>query len=232
MSLSLASAAAETTPGSDSPCTHGRSVLANELSNGDAQYSIVLCCVAVVTGETTSMPKKRFCRELKRNRISDLPLCEADSGFIYRHGGAHTRTATMTGWQWNEQNVFMFLYAVAFFVSPYLLFSVNLKIAPFLSSVKSHTSVDQIQIPAVPFKLPKLHIFKTTLPYLQRVVQPYTFITLLPTLWPLLANSPRNTQCWSDSCTSEMDTLSFELRTGGSCLHTVVVCIPSASPDI
>lgn len=231
MSLSLASAAAETTPGSDSPCTRGRSVLANELSNGDAQYSIVLCCVAVVTGETTSMPKKRFCRELKRNRISDLPLCEADSGFIYRHGGAHTHghndRLTMKG-----AERFHVLYAVAFFVSPYLLFSVNLKIAPFLSSVKSHTSVDQIQIPAVPFKLPKLHIFKTTLPYLQRVVQPYTFITLLPTLWPLLANSPRKTQCWSDSCTSEMDTLSFELKTGGSCLHIVVVCTPSASPDI
>lgn len=48
MSLSLA-AAAETAPGNDSPCTHGRSVPVTDLSNGDAQYCIVLCRVAVVT---------------------------------------------------------------------------------------------------------------------------------------------------------------------------------------
>lgn len=61
MSLSLAAAAAaESAPGNDSPCTHGRSVPVTDLSNGDAQYCIVLCRVAVVTeGESTSMPKKK-----------------------------------------------------------------------------------------------------------------------------------------------------------------------------
>lgn len=48
--LAAAAAAAEPAPGNDSPCTHGRSVPVTDLSNGRAQYCIVLCRVAVVTG--------------------------------------------------------------------------------------------------------------------------------------------------------------------------------------
>ncbi|KAJ4933842.1 hypothetical protein JOQ06_006651 [Pogonophryne albipinna] len=51
---------AESAPGNDSPCTHGRSVPVTDLINGHAQYCIVPCRVAVVTGgESTSMPKKK-----------------------------------------------------------------------------------------------------------------------------------------------------------------------------
>lgn len=92
MSLSLA-AVAEAAPGNDSPCIHGRSVPVADLSNGDAHYCIVLCRVAVVTeGEGTSMPKKRFCRELKSHGISDLSVCVADCNTIYRHGDTGTRS--------------------------------------------------------------------------------------------------------------------------------------------
>lgn len=202
-SLSSASAAVESTPGSDSPCTHGRSVLATELSNGDAQYSIVLCCVAVVTeGERTSMPKKRFCRELKRDRISDLPLCEADCSFIYRHGGTYTHghndRLTVKG---ADRFYVVFFHAVAFFVSLCLLFSVNLKIALFLEFSEIPHPGGSNSNPSCTIQVSKLLIFKTILLYLQRVVQPDSFTTLLQTLWPFLANSPQITQCWSDSWT-------------------------------
>lgn len=97
MSLSLA-AAAETAPGNDSPCTRGRSVPVTDLSNGNAQYCIVLCRVAVVTeGESTSMPKKRFCRELRSHRNSDLSVCVADCTTIYRHADTHNDRLAMKG---------------------------------------------------------------------------------------------------------------------------------------
>lgn len=107
---------------------------------------------------------------------------------VWQTAASFIDMATHTWAQWqadNERSYTFSCFCWAFSVSPYLLFSVNLRIVPFFSSATSHTSVDQIQIHS---RLqPKLHIFKTTLPYLQRLVQPYTSITLLPTLWPLLA---------------------------------------------
>lgn len=61
VSLFLAAVAAAA-PGSESSCTRSRSVLVPDLSNGDAQYAVVFCCVAVVTekGEVATIPKQRY----------------------------------------------------------------------------------------------------------------------------------------------------------------------------
>lgn len=49
ITLAATTTATEPAPGNDSPCSRGRSVPVTDLSNGDAQYCIVLCRVAVVT---------------------------------------------------------------------------------------------------------------------------------------------------------------------------------------
>lgn len=80
-------AAAEAAPGNDSPCIHGRSVPVADLSNGSAQYCIVLYRVAVVTGEEgIDMPKKSLCTKLKSHSISDLSVCAADCRAVPRLG--------------------------------------------------------------------------------------------------------------------------------------------------
>jgi len=90
VSPSLA-ADAGTAPGNDSPCIHGRSVPVTGLSNGNAQYCIVLCCVAVVTEEKSiGILKKTLCRELKSYRISDLSVSEAGCKDNQRNGNART----------------------------------------------------------------------------------------------------------------------------------------------
>lgn len=70
LSLAAAAAAADTAPGNDSPCTHGRSVPVTDLSNGDAQYCIVLCRVAVVTeGESNQHAKEKVLQRVEESQI-------------------------------------------------------------------------------------------------------------------------------------------------------------------
>lgn len=138
-------AAAETAPGNDSPCSRGRSVPVTDLSNGDAQYCIVLCRVAVVTGgESTSTLQKRFCWELKCHCISDLSVCVADCAAIYRHWDTHRHSDRPAMKEAVGFHVFVAIY------SPALLtcFSQStLKCCPIFGSVESHISGDQMQFP-------------------------------------------------------------------------------------
>lgn len=69
---------------------------------------------------------------------------------VWQTAASFIDMATHTWAQWqadNERSYTFSCFCWAFSVSPYLLFSVNLRIVPFFSSATSHTSVDQIQIP-------------------------------------------------------------------------------------
>lgn len=69
MSPPSSAASAESAPGNDSPCIHGRSFPVTDLSNGDAQYRIVLCRVAVVTeGEGIGMLKKGILQRVEESQ--------------------------------------------------------------------------------------------------------------------------------------------------------------------
>ena len=205
--------AAEPAPGNYPPCTHGRSAPVTDLSNGEARYCIVLCRVAVVT-ERERAPACQRKGSAESWRVTEsltfLSVWLTAPPFIDMKIHSHTHTGTM---KWGCR-LSCFCW-VALSMSSNLLFSVNLKILPFFSSLTSDTSGDHIQILSAAIQgcsrscISQCHgpnLLAHTSKYLS-----YTFITLLPAVsslstqlsleypmmdWPLCSNCTTVSLCF------------------------------------